>query len=148
MSESSDVVPPDYARLSRRSPVTDPWEPLYYKTVGNALFIAIRVREAHCNGKGFVHGGLFSALADNAMGYSIQVTRKQEDPEGASPWGVTVHLSVDFLGRAHVGEWLEFQPRVLRVGGNLAFADCLVNSDGKLVARADAAFRIGKRDHA
>ncbi len=148
MSESSDVIPPDYARLSRRSPLTEPWEPIYSKTTGSALFLAIRVREAHCNGKGFVHGGLFGALADNAMGYSIQVARKQADPEGAQTWGVTVHLSVDFLGQAQIGEWLEFQPRVLRVGGNLAFADCLIQSDGKLVARADATFRIGKRGHA
>lgn len=143
MSASTDAIPPGYAPHSRRSPVTEPWEPIYSKSVGTALFLALRVREVHCNGKGFVHGGLVSALADNAMGYSIQASRAQPSSEPTSRRGVTVHLSVDFLGSAHVGQWLEFQPRVLRVGGSLAVADCLIEADGKLVARADATFRLG-----
>lgn len=143
MSVSTDAIPSGFAPHSRRSPVTEPWEPIYSKTVGTALFLALRVKEAHCNGKGFVHGGLISALADNAMGYSIQTTRAQPSSEAKPRRGVTVHLSVDFLGSANVGQWLEFQPRVLRVGGSLAVADCLVEADGKLVARADATFRLG-----
>ena len=143
MSASSDAIPPGYALHSRRSPVTEPWEPLYSKAVGTALFLAVWVREAHCNGKGFVHGGFVSALADNAMGYSVQAARAQPSAEATSRGGVTVHLSVDFLGSANIGQWLEFKPRVLRVGGSLAVVDCLVEADGKLIARADATFRLG-----
>lgn len=55
---------------------------------------------------------------------------------------MTVNLSVDFLGAAQVGQWLEVHPRVLKVGGSLAFVDAVVLADQKMVARASAVFRI------
>src|SRR5438552_160263 len=98
MSTPTDSIPSDYVAHSRKTPLTEPWEPLYCKTVGSALFLALRVREAHCNGRGFVHGGLISALADNSMGYSVKAINAQSSAEATSRGGVTVHLSVDFLG--------------------------------------------------
>lgn len=142
MSESTEASPDGYAPLPRTSPVAAPWQPLYSKPVGSTLFVGLRVRKAHCHGRGYVHGEVISALADNAMGYSVQLTRGPDDCESTPRGGVTMHLSVDFLGRARPGEWLEFQPRVLRVGRTVAFTDCRVEADGKLVARADAVFRF------
>ena len=49
----------------RRSAVTDPWLPLFSKAGGGVVQLALRVRPAHCNGKGFLHGGVINALADN-----------------------------------------------------------------------------------
>ena len=41
MSVSTDAIPPGYAPHSRRSPVTEPWEPIYSKAVG-VIFIGRR----------------------------------------------------------------------------------------------------------
>ena len=143
MPEANDAIPAGFERLTRTSPVTVPWEPLYSRLVDTRVILGLRASEQHCNHRGFVHGGVISALADAAMGYSVHATQAREDRKFQSRGAVTMHLSVDFLGVAHPGEWLEFQPRVLRIGTTVAFADCVVEADGKLVARADALFRIG-----
>ncbi|MES2938574.1 MAG: PaaI family thioesterase [Pseudomonadota bacterium] len=138
---NDDAVPAGYEPHDHRGPLTDPWEPIYAKTVGQALWIGLRAREAHCNRRMFVHGGLVSALADNAMGLSAR--RALLEKFGGQPGaGVTVSLTVDFLGSGQIGQWLEFQPRVLKVGKNLAFTDAVVFADETLIARANAVFRI------
>ncbi|CAN5906340.1 hypothetical protein BH11PSE8_BH11PSE8_33510 [soil metagenome] len=54
----------------RSSPLTDPREPLFSKETPDAILMALEIRAAHCNSRGTAHGGLISALADNAMGMS------------------------------------------------------------------------------
>jgi acyl-coenzyme A thioesterase PaaI-like protein len=141
MMSVSEQVPEGYSRHSRRSPLTDPWEPLYSKAENGSIILALRVRQAHCNSRGFAHGGLISALADNAMGLSLIETLRmaqEKEPDGL----VTISLALDFLGAGKIDQWLEVAPRVLRVGGSLGFVDCLVRADGQPIARGNATFRI------
>ena len=72
--------------------------------------LGLRAGEAHTNSRGFVHGGLVSALADNAMGLSCARTL-----EGLASL-VTVSLAVDFLGSAFKGQWLEFDTMFVKPG--------------------------------
>lgn len=134
-------IPAGFSPHFRRSPLTDPWEPLFSRTGEACVTIALRVRTPHCNGKGFVHGGLISALADNAMGLSFLASLTREGSERARN-GSTVSLAIDFLASAKIGQWVEFVPRVLKVGKSLGFADCLVLADGVPVARGNASFRL------
>jgi acyl-coenzyme A thioesterase PaaI-like protein len=137
----SEQIPEGYARHFRTSPLTDPWEPLYSKAENGSIILALRIRQAHCNSRGFAHGGLISALADNAMGLSLIETlgeRHNERPSGL----VTISLALDFLGSGRIDQWLEFARRVLRVGGSLGFVDCLVRADDQPIARGNATFRI------
>jgi uncharacterized protein (TIGR00369 family) len=141
MTSISETIPEGFARHFRNSPLTDPWEPLYSKAVDGAIVLALRAKEAHCNGRGFVHGGLISALADNAMGLSVfEALRHRQDGQPRSI--LTVSLALDFLGSAQTGQWLEFLPRVLKAGNNLGFADCIVRADDQPIARASATFRV------
>jgi uncharacterized protein (TIGR00369 family) len=132
-------IPEGFERHDRRSPVTAPWEPIWRRFSGDAVVLAIRAAEAHCNGRGFVHGGLISALADNAMGLSC--VRKMGDVASL----VTVSLNVDFLASAHVGQWLEFDTVFIRPGGTLSFAQLFAAADGQPVARANAVFRVVRK---
>jgi acyl-coenzyme A thioesterase PaaI-like protein len=141
MPSSSEQIPAGYERHFRSSPLTDPWEPLYSKAENGSIVLALRIRQAHCNSRGFAHGGLISALADNAMGLSLIETlgeRHKARPSGL----VTISLALDFLGSGKIDQWLEFVPRVLRAGGSLGFVDCLVRADDQPVARGNATFRI------
>src|SRR5439155_1479427 len=63
-------IPEGFERHTRRSPLTDPWEPLYSKRTDKAVIIGLRLAKPHTNGRGLIHGGLIAALADNAMGHS------------------------------------------------------------------------------
>jgi len=139
---SPDHPPEGFVLHTRHSPLTEPWEPLFAREVGNAVHLGLRVREAHCNSRGFAHGGLVSALADNAMGLSaVAAARAAGTAEGKR--AVTVSLNLDFLDSARIGQWLTIEPVVLRHGRTLAFTECHVRADGQLVARASATFRLG-----
>lgn len=127
--------PPGFTPHTRHSPLTEPWEPLFSQVTADGVQLALQVREVHCNSRGFAHGGLISALADNAMGLSAVIASKAS---GA----VTVGLALDFMDSAAVGEWLLFTPTVLKTGKTLAFTECRVVSGERLVAHATATFRM------
>ena len=132
-------APAGFERHDRRSPLTEPWEPLWRRLSGDTVVLGLRAGPAHTNSRGFVHGGLISALADNAMGLSC--ARRLGD--GSSL--VTVSLSVDFLGSALTGQWLEFDTVFVKPGGTLCFTQAFVAADGQPCARANAVFRVVKR---
>src|SRR5690349_5603866 len=100
MAEEATNIPDGFARHWRKSGLTDPWEPLYSRGTAEAVFIGLRAGPAHSNSRGFVHGGLISALADNAMGLSCGHALGQAV---ANIRLVTVNLTVDFIAAAKQG---------------------------------------------
>ncbi len=129
-------VPEGFERHTRRSGLTDPWEPIYARQSAHGVSLAIRADAPHANSRGFVHGGLITALADNAMGLSC-------GQQVANTAGlVTVSLSVDFVGFARVGQWLEIRPEVIKTGKSLCFATVLVLADESVCARASGVFKL------
>ena len=130
--------PDGFAPHLRKSPLTEPWEPIYSRHGEDRVVIGLRAGHAHTNSRGFVHGGLISALADNAMGLSCARAA------GGLARLVTVTLSVDFLASAQIGQWLEFDTVFIKPGSTLSFAQAFVTADGKICARANAVFRVGK----
>ena len=88
----TEDIPEGFERHTRRSPLTDPWEPLYSKRTDKAVIIGLRLAKPHTNGRGLIHGGLIAALADNAMGHSCAHAM------GGVSSLVTISLAVDFVG--------------------------------------------------
>ena len=69
--DQSALAPPEgFSRHFRRSPLTDPWEPLYSRNTGDAIFFGLHVAAPHTHSRGFAPGGLISALAHHAMALS------------------------------------------------------------------------------
>jgi uncharacterized protein (TIGR00369 family) len=135
------MIPAHYKPHTRRSPLTDPWEPLYARQTEDAVYLGVEIREPHCNARGFAHGGLISSLADNAMGLSaVRQARQTQANDKIS--ALTVSLSLDFLDTASIGDFLEVKPQLLKVGRTLAFVECRIVSGERLVARASASFRM------
>ena len=66
-----DEIPEGFVAHSRKSPLTDPWEPLYARSMPDRLVLGVRVRTEHCNSRSMPHGGFLAALADNGMGLSV-----------------------------------------------------------------------------
>ena len=132
-------IPPGFQRHYRQSPVTDPWEPIYSRRTDDAVILGLVAEAAHTNSRGMVHGGLISALADNAMGLSC--SRRL----GGDASLVTINLTLDFLGSAQIGQWLEFTTEFVKTGGTLSFAQAFVTADGQPCARANAVFRMIKK---
>ncbi|MES3028673.1 MAG: PaaI family thioesterase [Pseudomonadota bacterium] len=132
-------IPEGFERHYRQSPVTDPWEPLYSRRTEDAVILGLMAQAAHTNSRGFVHGGLISALADNAMGLSCSHRL------GGEASLVTVNLTLDFLGSAQVGQWLEFTTAFVKNGGSLSFAQAFVTADGQPCARANGVFKVMRK---
>lgn len=134
-AQPDEAVPTGFARHFRHSPVTDPWEPIYSKQSDEKIVLGLRVTESHTNARGLAHGGLISALADNAMGLSCA-------SQFATPHSLlTVNLSIDFMGVAKIGDWLEFDTVFTKVGSTLCFAQAFITADGAPCAKASATFR-------
>ncbi|HEX3888811.1 MAG TPA: PaaI family thioesterase [Phenylobacterium sp.] len=132
----TDAPPAGFEPHDRKSPLTEPWEPLYSRKSGGAVVLGLRAARAHANSRGFVHGGLIGALADNAMGLSCMRAL------GRTGGLLTVNLNVDFLGTALEGQWLEFDTVFVKPGRTLCFAQAFVTADGQPCARANAVFRV------
>src|ERR1700760_310515 len=129
-------IPDGFEPHFRKSPLTEPWEPLYSKRTDKAVIIGLRLAKPHTNGRGLIHGGLIAALADNAMGYSCA------QQMGWSSSLVTIGLAVDFIGSAKVGQWLAVESDVIRTGSPICFAQSLIKADEVTIARANATFRV------
>ena len=105
-------VPAGFARHPRRSPLTEPWEPIYFKATPGAYILGLLLAEAHTNSRGLIHGGLIAALADNAMGLSCSL-------KGNLSGIVTINLSVDYLGSAKIVQLLEIDTNFMKIGGSI-----------------------------
>jgi len=136
MTIDTPVIPDGFEPHFRKSPLTDPWEPLYSKRTDKAVIIGLRLAKPHTNSRGLVHGGLIAALADNAMGYSCAQ---------AMDWTsslVTISLSVDFVASGQIGQWLAIETEVIRTGSTICFAQSLIKADDVVIARANGTFRV------
>jgi uncharacterized protein (TIGR00369 family) len=131
-----ELVPAGFEPHFRKSPFTDPWEPLYSKRTEKAVTMGLRLAKTHTNARGLIHGGLIAALADNTMGYSCaQAT-------GWTTSFVTISLAVDYVGTANIGQWLAVECEVIKTGSTICFARSLICADDLVIARANGTFRV------
>jgi len=134
-------LPEGFEPHFRKSPMTEPWEPIFSRRLPDRVIIGLHARAAHTNSRGMVHGGLIAALADNAMGLSCVAVLAGE---GRKPKGglVTVSMATDFVGAAKLGQWVTFDTSYVKTGRTLCFAQAFITADGEVIARADARFKV------
>ena len=129
-------LPEGFVPISRTSPFTDLIGPIYQKTDESGLIIGLVAEEKHCNARGMVHGGVLGTLADIAMGYSAAFST--QPPTRI----VTTSQTVDYVGRAEKGDWIEVHTDFQKVGRSIAFANCYFHVDSRRIARASAVFSV------
>ena len=129
-------IPEGFQPHFRKSPFTEPWEPLYSKKTEKAVIIGLRLAKPHTNSRGLIHGGLIASLADNAMGYSCAMVM------GWTTSLVTISLAVDYVGSAEIGQWLAVESEVIKTGSTICFAQSLIKADDTVIARANGTFRV------
>lgn len=134
MTEATTEIPAGFSPIFRTSPFLESIGPLYSRGAGADLVIGLRVQEKHANGRGFAHGGVLATIADVALGYSLATLT---EPLTSA---VTVNLSLDFTGRARVGDWLETRVDFQKLGTRMAFANAYLSVNSEPVARASGAF--------
>ena len=97
-----------------------------------------RVQDKHINRAGIVHGGMLMSFADMVMGRAV----REIGPGG----GVTVRMTTDFLGPAHLGDWVAGEAKVTRTTRTLVYIDAEITANGRLILTASGIFRrLGRR---
>ena len=94
--------------------------------------------QRHANGMGLVHGGMLSAFLDGVLAGAVW--------RGTDKTAVTIHLSIDFLHMARVGEWVMGEARMTRATKDVAFAEGRAFVGGRDVVRASGIFKLMERD--
>jgi acyl-coenzyme A thioesterase PaaI-like protein len=88
----------------------------------------------HLNRDGALHGGMFMALFDHALGFAAfeagQVRRL-----------VTIQLSAHFISGADEGDFLELESQVVRQTGSYLFMRGLCYCRGRLLATSDGIWK-------
>jgi uncharacterized protein (TIGR00369 family) len=129
-------IPSGFEPHFRKSPFTDPWEPLYSKRTEKGVTMGLRLDKPHTNSRGLIHGGLIASLADNSMGISCAQAM------GETSSLVTISLAVDFIGGAQLGQWLAVESEAIKTGRTICFAQSLIKADDTVIARANGTFRV------
>jgi acyl-coenzyme A thioesterase 13 len=132
-------VPEGFRPLERVSAFTSLIGPLYERRLGAEVSLGLRIEKKHANRRGICHGGLLATLADSALGHAM----------GARTGGkfalVTASLTIDYVGSAKIGDWVEAQVEVQRVGARLGFANCYLIAGEQRIVRASAIFALSAK---
>ena len=134
------AVPEGFEPLDAGGPYFRALGPLFARRLDGGLRrVALRVGPAHMNMQGVAHGGMLSTLADGAMGLNIALARGVRGPQA------TVSMTMDFLSAARLGDWLEADVSITRLGRTLAYASCALRVDSRQVLRSSAVFAFLQR---
>lgn len=119
--------------IPEQAPPVTKWLNFVLRKVEQGHVVAtMEVRPDMVNPLGLLHGGVQAALLDEIIGMMVSALEKDKP-------SVSVNLSVDFLGKAQVGETVEIEARVVRQGRQLIHAIGEIrNAEGKLIAKASS----------
>jgi uncharacterized protein (TIGR00369 family) len=133
-------VPEGYVRATHGGPFAADLGPFHALRGEREIRLGLRVLRRHCNTAGMAHGGLVASLADLGLIHAVGVLRERQGHQRVPI--TTVNLTVDYLGPAPLGCWLEVRAEVTRLGGSLAFVEGGIFADTVRVGRASAVFSI------
>ncbi len=89
--------------------------------------------DSWCGFEGFTHGGILTAICDDAMAWAA---RKK-----TGTWSVTANISVRFMRSVKVGDAYEARGELTRQDGKKSHTQAVIrDSDGKPCVEAKAVF--------
>ena len=139
-ADTTDLTPPEgFVKSQGRGDFSTINGPYYHRAeqqegVTEQAFFA---EQRHANGLGLVHGGMLTAFLDGLL--AAAVWRQTQTRS------VTIHLSVDFLHMARIGEWVMGDARVTRATRDVAFVEGRAYVGGHDVVRASGVFKLMQR---
>lgn len=112
--------------------------PTYRALEDDDLRSGFYVLDRHCNGMGFLHGGMMSAFADSSLAWAVWNETKR--------LSVTLKLTLEYLDIVRQGAWVEARPETPLVNDGIAYVSTpLITASGRTVAQAYGVFRMMKR---
>ncbi len=110
--------------------------PFWLKKTEAGTTVGLRIEEGHLNYQDAAHGGVLTTLADVALSWAAY---SSETPPLAVS---TVTLTVNFLGAARLGNWLEAEARIDRIGQRLAYTSGSIRTGETVIATMTGVFSV------
>jgi uncharacterized protein (TIGR00369 family) len=133
--EPSPPVPEGYLPAEGRGGFSTLNGPYFHRPGDGPLAEqAFYAQPRHANGVGLVHGGMLSAFMDGVLAGAVW--------RGTEQRAVTIHLSIDFLHMARVGEWVMGEAKMTRATRDVAFAEGRAYVGGHDVVRCSGIFKL------
>ncbi len=134
-----DQIPEGFEPLSTASPFNQMVGPFYSRSEGDQLIIGLQVSESHCNTSGHLHGAMFAAIADVALGHNVGLA---VFGNGTGAPIATINLNLDYSGFASLGDWVEMTVDVHKKGRKLAFANAYLTRENVRIGSASGIFSL------
>lgn len=133
-----DFSPPTGFKPAQFSPgFLDHGGPYFLKARDGApQLVGLRIEPHHINYQDAAHGGVISTFADVALSHAVY------DAERPRLAPSTITLGVNYLHAAKLGDWLEADVRIDRLGGRTAYTSGTILRDGEPIATMTGVFAI------
>lgn len=129
MEDTAVSVPPGFEQLPPGLGFTDNLQPIYRRIDGEDARFGILVKGNHCNTMGMCHGGVLLTLADITAATGANLAH------GVQAGSPTVHMDVDFISPARLGEWIEAVAEQVSAKRRFGFCSGGIYNKGGIVAR-------------
>ena len=131
-------APEGFAPMTPFGPFHELVGPIYYSLREPATVIGMRVQEKHRNRSPspMMHGGMLAMLIDTACTWA---GRHAYQPAASC---VTTNLTVNLVGNATPGDWVEAHVEVVKAGRRVIFLNCHVLCGDRRMAQASAQFQV------
>ena len=110
--------------------------PYYTKKTDTGILVGLPISETHINYVDIAHGGVLTTLADVALSLQVHMA---EDPALNT---TTISLTTNFLGPARLGDWLEAECQIDRMGGRVCYASGKIRSGDNVIMTMTGVFNI------
>lgn len=110
--------------------------PLYMKLVDGHPVMGLIVQKQHCNYSNIAHGGFLMTLMDYALSSALcsRLGKYTTTP--------TINMSMDFIGAAKLGDWIQVEVVSVDLTRTLGFVTAIVQGPHGHVARASGCFKL------
>ena len=133
------ALPPGFVPAGFSPGFLDRGGPYWLRKTEAGTIVGLRIDEGHLNYQDAAHGGVLTTLADVALSWCVY---SSETPPLAVS---TVTLTVNFLGAARLGEWLEAKARIDRIGRALAYTSGTIRCGNQAIATMTGVFSVRRK---
>jgi len=133
-------IPEGFNELPSGLGFTDNLSPCYMHRTEEGVAVGMTVQKRHGNTMGICHGGVLMTLADIAAASALNHAR------GVISGAPTVNLSIDFIGAAKVGEWIQSEAHSVTIKRRFGFSSGLILGSKGVVARYSGTFYLPDHD--
>ncbi len=129
-----DAIPEGFERMPTGLGFTDKLQPIYRLAHDNDSCFGMVVEAQHSNTMGICHGGVLMTLSDITAAVGANLAR------GVTAGSPTVHLSIDYISSAKVGQWIEARAEQVAIKRKFGFASGAIHNSEGIVARFSGTF--------